>query len=92
MHVINNYLQGPYATKDSCRVAVNHICQELSETAVVSTLGDNKSETSQMYLGRQHEDAADHLDPQTGWLSIAVINVMAESLFGFAVDHVALTL
>ncbi len=74
MHVINNYLQGPFATKDSCRVAVNHLCQELSET-----VGDS-------------EDAAAHLDPQTGWLSIAVINLMAERLFGFTVDHVALTL
>ena len=92
MHVINNYLQGPFATKDSCRVAVNHLCQELSETVGDSRLGGNKRGTSQTNFGGQHEDAAEHLDPQTGWLSIAVINVMAETLFGFAVDHVALTL
>ena len=41
MHVINNYLQGPFATKDCCRAAVKLVCRELSQAGGEYTFKSN---------------------------------------------------
>ena len=63
MHVINNYLQGPFANKDSCRDAVRRVCNELSQPVGDSRRGDNRRSSSEVNFWGQHEDAADHRDP-----------------------------
>ena len=68
MHALNNYLGGPYVTRDDCGLAAAHVCTIFSEA------GDGDAEL-----------LAWHLNPDSGWLSIDVINALGSTL-GLAVD------
>ena len=73
MHALNNYLQGPYVTKDACRTAADIVSANLSQVG-----------------GGDAEDSGRHLHPETGWLSIDVINVLGATL-GIEVEGAATT-
>lgn len=75
MHAINNFLGGPYCTREDCRSASSQVVAALSEA-----------------LGGDVEAQAQHLDPETGWLSVDVINVLGAGQLGIHVEGDSMSL
>ena len=75
MHAINNFLGGPYCTRDACRDACSRVVAALSQAS-----------------GGDVEPFAQHLDLETGWLSIDIINLLGASQLGIHVEGDSMSL
>lgn len=69
MRALNNFLRGPYVTREACLAAANVVLQDLEARG-----------------GGFREALANHLDVNSGWLSVDVINVLGAANFNLHVE------